>query len=166
MKHPIVRDLRDESGIALLIAVMLMLMVSAVALSALDRARQENLGSTAGRRKVATLIAADAGLRLVENQLLNGTGPTPDTAPISDTAFISFGNGLATSFRTGEIGSSAALPILKVGSTVKEGGQLNVGGAGTFSYGVYRAGVVASDPGGASVQLNAQWVVLEGGAAY
>ena len=138
MKHPIVRDLRDESGIALLVAVMLMLMVSAVALSALDRARQENLGSTAGRRKVATLIAADAGLRLVEDQLINGAGSTPDTAPIADTAFISFGNGLATSFRTGEIGSSAALPILKVGSTVKEGGQLNVGGAGTFSYGVYR----------------------------
>jgi Tfp pilus assembly protein PilX len=166
MKHPIVRDLRDESGIALLVAVMLMLMVSAVALSALDRARQENLGSTAGRRKVATLIAADAGLRLVEDQLINGAGSTPDTAPIADTAFISFGNGLATSFRTGEIGSSAALPILKVGSTVKEGGQLNVGGAGTFSYGVYRAGVVASDPGGASVQLNAQWVVLDGSAGY
>lgn len=166
MKHPIVRDLRDESGIALLVAVMLMLMVSAVALSALDRARQENLGSTAGRRKVATLIAADAGLRLVEEQLINGAGSTPDTAPIADTAFISFGNGLATSFRTGEIGSSAALPILKVGSTVKEGGQLNVGGAGTFSYGVYRAGVVASDPGGASVQLNAQWVVLDGSAGY
>lgn len=166
MKHPMIRDLRDESGIALLIAVILMLMVSAVALSALNRARQENLGSTAGRRKVATLIAADAGLRLVENQLLNATGPSPDTSPIEDTGFIDAGNGLATSFRTGEISSAAALPILKVGSTVREGGQLNVGGAGTYSYGVYRAGVVAADPGGASVQLNAQWSVLEEGAGY
>ncbi len=166
MKHPMTRDLHDESGIALLIAVVLMLMVSAVALSALDRARQENLGSTAGRRKVATLIAADAGLRLVENQLLTGTGPTPDTAPIEDLGFVDAGNGLSTTFRTGEINSSAALPILKVGGTVREGGQLNVGGAGTYSYGVYRAGVVAADPGGASVQLNAQWTVLEEGAGY
>ena len=166
MKHPMIRDLRDESGIALLISVILMLMVSAVALSALDRARQENLGSTAGRRKVATLIAADAGLRLVENQLLTGAGPVPDTAPLEDVSFIMASNGLATSFRTGEISSSAALPIMKVGSTVREGGQINVGGAGTFSYGVYRSGLVASDPGGASVQLNAQWSVLEGGAGY
>lgn len=166
MKHPIIRDLRDESGIALLIAVILMLMVSAVALSALDRARQENLGSTAGRRKVATLIAADAGLRLVEDQLLNGGSATPNTAPLQNLSFITASNGLATTFRTGEINSSTALPIMKVGGTVREGGQLNVGGSGTFSYGVYRSGVVAADPGGASVQLNAQWSVLEGGAGY
>ena len=166
MKHPVIRELRGESGIALLIAVLLMLMVSAVALSALDRARSEGMGSTASRQKIATLIAADAGLRLVESQLSNGAGISPDTSPLQDTAFIMADNGLATSFRTGEIGSAAALPILKVGSTVKEGGQLNVGGAGTFSYGVYRTGVVASDPGGASVQLNAQWTVLEGGSGY
>jgi hypothetical protein len=121
---------------------------------------------SAGRRKVATLIAADAGLRLVENQLLTGTGPTPDTSPLSSTTFITASNGLATSFRTGEIASAAALPIMKVGGVVREGGQLNVGGSGTFSYGVYRSGVVAADPGGASVQLNAQWTVLEEGAGY
>ncbi len=166
MKHSIIRDLRDESGMALLIAVVVMLMVSAVALSALDRARSENMGANAARRKVATLIAADAALRLVENQLLNSTGPSPDTAPLQDTNFIVGDNGLATAFRTGEIGSAAALPILKVGTTVKEGGQLNVGGAGTFTYGVYRAGIVATDPGGASVQLSAQWTALEGGSGY
>ncbi len=166
MRHPMIRDLRSESGIALLVAVVLMLMVSAIALSALNRARQETVGSSADRRKIATLLAADSALSVVQNRLLTDTSPSPDTSPIEDLNFILADNGLATSMRTGEIGTSAALPILKVGSTVREGGQMNIGGAATFSYGVYRTGVVASDPAGGSVQLNAQFIVLEGGAGY
>jgi len=166
MRHPMIRDLRDESGIALLVAVVLMLMVSAIALSALDRARQENTGSSQDRRKIATLLAADAALNVVQNRLLTDTSPFPDTSPVEDQSFMVADNGLATSMRTGEIGSSAALPILKVGGTVREGGQLNIGGAGTFSYGVYRTGIVAEDPAGGAVQLNAQFTVLEGGAGY
>ncbi len=166
MTHPMIRDLRSESGIALLVAVVLMLMVSAIALSALDRARQETTGSSADRRKIATLLAADAALTIVQHRLLTDTSPFPDTSPVEDLNFMIAANGLATTMRTGEIGTDAALPILKVGGTVREGGQLNIGGAGTFSYGVYRTGIVAADPAGGAVQLNAQFTVLEGGAGY
>ena len=166
MRHPMIRDLRDESGIALLVAVILMLMVSAIALSALDRARQESTGAASDRRKIATLLAADGALAVVQNRLLTGTSPFPDTSPLQDLGFLIADTGLATSMRTGEIGTSAALPILKVGGMVRAGGQLNIGGAGTFSYGVYRTGIVAQDPTGGSVQLNAQFSVLEGGAGY
>ena len=151
---------REESGIALLIAVVLMLMVSAIALQALNRARDEGVGSASSRRKVSTLVAADAMLALVKNQLMTSTTQFPDTNPIDEVDFIEYANGLATSVRTGTIANPTAQSIVKVGQTQREGSQLNVNAPNTFSYGVYRTGVVATDPSGGSVQLQAQFGFL------
>lgn len=157
---------REESGIALLIAVVLMLMVSAIALQSLNRARDEAIGGSSSRRKVTTLVAADSMIAMVRAQLANSGSQFPDTAAIDESKFIEFSNGLATAVRTGTIANSTAQAIQKVGSTQREGSQINVNAPNTFSYGVYRTGVVATDPSGGSVQLQAQFSVLEGGAGY
>src|SRR5262249_20266639 len=69
-------ELRDESGMALLIAVIVLLLMSALALSALQHAGDESQGSGSARRKDATLYAAESGrswVRLtLENFYLSG----------------------------------------------------------------------------------------------
>ena len=137
-----------EDGIALLITVVVMLLLSAVAVTSLQRAQDENFGAGSSRRKVATVAAADAALNVVELQLRSGQTQFPDVSSLSNPDFLQDHYGFSTSVRTGTIDSSTPQPSQTVGSTYKEGSQINVNAPNTFSYGVYRTGVVATDQGG------------------
>jgi Tfp pilus assembly protein PilX len=156
----------DQHGIALLIAVVLLLMVSALGLTALQSAQDEATGSARGRRKIMTLYAADSGLRLVEDQLSDATAQYPNRNPVTSSSVMDDQWGHSTSIRTGEAENPVAQAIQRVSKGNVEGFQLNVNSAGSFSYGIYRTGLVATDNTGGVVELQAQYSVNEGSDSY
>ena len=163
-----IQTLRDEHGMALLVAVVLLLMVSAIGLAALQSAQDEASGSGRARRKTMTLYAADSALTMVEDRLNVAKSQYPDTGVINNTTFMQDQWGGATAVRTGNSENPLAQPIVRVGasSQAAAGYQLNVNASGTFSYGIYRTGVVATDQTGGAVELQAQYSVNEGASSY
>jgi len=160
------QSLHDQHGVALLIAVVLLLMVSALGLTALQSAQDEATGSARGRRKTMTLYAADSGLKLVEDQLASATSQYPNRNPISNSSVTTDHWGGTTSVRTGTAETSVPQAIQRVSKGSMEGFQLNVNASGSFSYGVYRTGIVATDTTGGVVELQAQYSVNEGSDSY
>jgi len=156
----------QEHGVALLIAVVLLLMVSALGLTALQSAQDEATGSARGRRKVMTLYAADSGLKLVEDQLASATAQYPNRNPVTSSAVMEDQWGGTTAIRTGEAKSPVAQAIQRVSKGNIEGMQLNINSAGSFAYGIYRTGMVATDSTGGVVELQAQYSVNEGSDSY
>ena len=167
---------RGEQGVALLITVVLLLMVSAIGLSALNKAGDERFQQRSSTRKTATLAAAEAGVSLVRDQLdqaagmnmavLNPLAPgtLQDPArPIDQQQLFQDEYGLWTGVRTGTVDSAVAQPIEKKRSRPKEGDMLNIGAQGRRDWRIYRASVVATDPGQGNAQVQAQFRVLEQG---
>jgi hypothetical protein len=153
---------------ALLITVFLLLVMSTVGLSAMNRARDDATMSGASRAKLQTLSLADAGMRMVEVNLLtqlNTTGVV-GSVTLDDPNFSVDPHGYKTGMKTGTPGSSVASPIQRVGAGIAEGSQLNVGQGGTFTNTIFRASVVATDPSGGNAQVQAQFSVREGSAGY
>lgn len=157
---------QDQHGVALLIAVVLLLMVSALGLTALQSAQDEATGSARGRRKTMTLYAADSGLKLVEDQLASAISQYPNRNPVTSSSVLQDQWGGTTAIRTGESENPVAQAIQRVSKGNVEGFQLNVNSAGSFSYGVYRTGLVATDNTGGVVELQAQYSVNEGSESY
>src|SRR5262249_22480211 len=96
------QSIHDERGVALLIAVVLLLMVSALGLMALQSAQDEATGSARGRRKTMALYAADSGLKLVEQQLAASSTQYPNRNAITSSSVMQDQWGASTSIRTGE----------------------------------------------------------------
>ena len=91
--------LRDEQGIALLIAIVLLLLISGVGVTALQHAQSENVAGSSSRRKLGTLYAADSLLQLVTLQLVGGQTQFPNTAALDQPDFIANRAGVYTSAR-------------------------------------------------------------------
>ncbi len=157
---------RDEAGIALLIAVILILLLSAVGLAALQSAQGEMSAGGRTVRKLATFFAADGALNLVQDQLDLGNSQYPDTSALVDTQFMQNRAGLYTQVRTGTGDNDIPQEIRLVGRARREGDQLNVNAGNTFSFGIYRTDVVAMDPVGGRAELQAQFRVSEGADTY
>jgi len=155
-----------EHGVALLLTVMVLLMISAIGVTALNHAQNESVAGGSSRRKIVSLQAADSLLFLVRDQLAGQNAQFPNLSAIDRPTFMQNKVGIYTSARTGTMATSGAQPIQRVGKTSKEGGQLNVNSPNTFSYGIYRANVVAEDPSGGAAQLQAQYVINEGASGY
>ncbi len=156
----------DEAGIALLLAVMLLLFISAIGLSALQSAQGEAASGGRSARKVRTLFAADSALSLVRDQLNIGATQYPDIRAVDDNQFMQNSAGLFTEVRTGTSNNAVPQDIRFVGRARREGDQLNLNAGNTFSFGIYRTDVVATDPAGGSVELQAQYRVSEGADTY
>jgi len=156
----------DERGVALLIAIVLLLLVSALGLTALQSAQDEATGSARGRRKTMTLYAADSGLKLVEQQLAASSTQYPNRNAITSSSVMQDQWGGSTSIRTGEAENPVPQAIQRVSKANVEGFQLNVNSSGSFSYGIYRTGMVATDNTGGVVELQAQYSVNEGADSY
>lgn len=157
---------KGEQGIALIITVLLLLMISAIGIAALQHAGDERTVGASSRRKLLTVHAADAAMNVMADRLRTGTPSQPNfTAPMDVPNFMQAPNGLPIAVRSGTTDSGVAMPVLKVGTAAASGGQLNIGSV-SQSYGIYRVGIVATDPGGGRAQLQAQFKVAEGPAGY
>ncbi len=172
------RRTNDESGIALLIAIVLLMMVSMIGVAALQSSQGENATSGRSRRKVANLQAAEAGLRIVHNQLLtsfNAHDDDPNRTPI-DVQLLD-NNGNITTIKTRNSfsdapGDETAIPIVdQTLNTTKpcadeNGGQSGLtskqygSAAGGFNCKILRARIIAadiSDVSGAGVEAQFQY---------
>jgi len=150
-----------EGGIALLLVIMMLLLVSALGIAALNRAGDEMSEGSSSRRQVRNLAAAEAGLKLVGAQLAAAqAGSAPPSTPIYVTDFVTESGGLSTQVRTGRLTDTTAQPITPVGTAAASGGDLRVG-YGAAPRLIYRVNVVATDPSGGNVQLQAQFSVKQ-----
>ncbi len=164
MTTALINRAKDEEGLALLVAVILLLMISAIGLTALQSAQEEAAGSGRSRRKTATLAAASAALELVAQQLDVGAG-YPKTDAINLPTFMTDQWGGNTAVRTGTADTATAQEI-KSFKLQLPGNALNVGSKNTLVEGLYRANVVATDSSGGVVEVQAQFKVRHGSAGY
>lgn len=151
---------RHDDGVALLIAVVLLLMVSAIGLNALQNAQSE--GSAGGRsvRKASTFYAADAVLDAVRLQL--DPSGSQYVVPVNQALDLEDSSGSTIAARTGTAENAAATPPQAVGYGTADGDQLNIGAANSYVRSIYRVDAVAEDPAGGRVELQAQFSVREG----
>jgi len=151
----------EEAGIALLLTILMLLMVSAIGVSALNRAGDETTVASASRRQVTNVAAAEAALKLVGDQLRSAqAGSAPASTPVYMPSFVTETNGMTTLIRSGTIGNPNPTPITPVGTASISGGDLRVG-YGAAPRLIYRVNVVATDPSGGNVQLQAQYAVRQ-----
>ena len=157
-----------QEGIALIVTVLLLLMVSAIGISALQQAGDELTASSTSRRKVNVVYAADAALNVVINQVRTSAAAVgiPNTQPFTNPALMNDDAGFPIAAWTGTADNAVPQAIFKVGSTQGAKSQLNVNSANTYAYGVYRTGVAAADSAGGRAQVQAQFTVPEGAAGY
>lgn len=173
------QSLRSEQGIALLVTVILLLMVSAIGLTALNRAGDEESLQRNSTRKTHTLAAAEAGVNMITNRLLQqqsvnqavvnpAAGPGPvqgqgladPLAPLDEQQLIQDDFGFWTPVRTGTVDSAVPQPIERKDAKTPDGYTLNAGEQ-PWVWRIYRATVVASDQGGGNVQVQTQYRVKE-----
>ena len=159
---------RDQAGIALLIAVMLMLLISAIGLSALQSAGGEASASSRSARKLRTFFAADSGMTMVMQQLDTTLTKAQyaDSVILDDTQFMQNYAGGFTQVRTGTVDNATAQPVTRIRGIAPKGGALNVNSPNSFVLGIYRADVLATDPVGGRVELQVQLAVNEGSPSY
>lgn len=168
----ILSSARDESGMALLIAVVLLLLMSALGLTALQHAQDEASASGRARRKDSTLYAAEAGLALVQSRLLDNWGvaqPAPFTIDEASLVKDAFDNPIAV--RSGRPENSVAQTISAAGggsAAPPDGFMVNLGNQGAQAFTPVRADIVATDSSSGMVHLQAQYRVHEGsgGGSY
>jgi len=160
---------RSERGIALLIAMLFLLAISAMGVNALSRAQEENTVGSASRRHVVQLMAADAGIKLALNQLNSSGGFAVNTAPIKVTALDGGVTG-STNIRSGvaEDPNSQPIQFIKYVSDGSSGAQLNQGSGngGGGQIAIYRVNIVADNASGSTVQVQAQLAIEAPSVGY
>jgi Tfp pilus assembly protein PilX len=152
-------DLRDERGIALFAAVMILLLISAIGLSMIDHSGEEAEVSGRSRLTATTFHAADGGVQILANRV---TQNPPRTDPFDIT--LTDGNAMTPDVRvrSGTRTDTSAQPVAMVGTgPPPEGFAINIGS----SYGVtlYRGNVTAIEPGSGTVELEGKFSKLEAG---
>ena len=158
---------RDERGAALLISVVLLLLMSALGITALQHAQDEASASGRSRRKDATLYAGEAGLAMVQSNLLSSyNGATMPSFTIDEPALVSDGYGNPIAVRSGRPENAVPESIGGIGSGVAEapdGYLINLGNQSAQAFSAVRADIVATDTGNGTVHLQAQYRLHEGG---
>jgi len=164
-------SVRDERGMALLIAVVLLLLMSALGVAALQHSGDESAGGGRSRRKDSTLYAAEAGQQMVQSRLFaEWNGMSSEGFTVDEPALVSdaFGNPIAV--RSGSPGP-AGLPAaaakcddtanqIKSNAKQRDGFALNIGGLNSRTFRATRCDIVAQDLGNGLVHLQAQYAVM------
>ncbi len=144
---------RHESGMALIVVVMILSLVSAVAIASLTESGMEAASAGRTRSAARALYVADAGIEIARNHISQNP---PDTNPIN----VDMGGGWTVQSRSKSDG--APVPILRAGDTVggTEGYSINVGSG--FASAIYIVNVTSTTPGGASAEVEAKIARISG----
>jgi len=159
---------------ALLIAVVVLLLMSALGLAALQHAGDEASGSGQARRKDATLYAADSGIKMIQVKLLNNvSASSSNPVNLDEPTLIKDGFGNSIPIRSGapQNGTIPATPEAIAAdpnqpSEPPEGYMVNQGNPNTPEFRPVRADVTALDVANGMVHLQAQFSVLDSGSSY
>ncbi|MFQ5698115.1 MAG: hypothetical protein ACE5IL_07505 [Myxococcota bacterium] len=145
---------KQEAGFAMLVAVLLVLLTSAIAISAIEHSGSESAISGRFRRSAVTFYAADAGIQVAVNRVNqnppNMSGFTLTTAD-------------GTTFRTGPKTAAGAQPLALLGTGPPPDGYCIGTGASCFRTDLYRTQVAAFAIDGAATELESQFSVLQAG---
>ncbi len=145
---------KGESGIALLIAVLITLLVSALGIAAINHSGAEMSSTGRMRTSIATFHAADGGLGIVERQL--------SLTPLVVAPFnVTFNDGYAV--RSGAKSDATPQEIDSAGAgKPPDGYSINVGSGYVSS--LFRTEVTATGPGGSSIELEVKLSRFESGS--
>jgi hypothetical protein len=159
------RLVAEESGIALIVTVLLLLLVSALGISALNRAGDEKIVASASRRQLANLAAAEAGLAIIAADLQSqaADGAVPAAMKLDrPTLFLDPYTRMPTSVRSGGISDKLPVEVTWLGrGGTDDGFELREGGAQASGKRlVYRVDVTSTDPTQGHSQVQAQFSVL------
>jgi hypothetical protein len=149
--------LHSQDGMALLVAVMMMLMISAISVAAIDHSGSESVTSGRSRAATESFYAADAGIQATINRLGGGT---PIDAPFA------FDLTPEINVRSGPMSAGTAEAITYMGAgEPPEGYSLEVGAG--FVNRQYLAIVTGTAHGDAITELEAKMLRLDSsGGAY
>jgi hypothetical protein len=154
-RPPLSRRSRQD-GIALLIAVLLLLMVSAIGVVAIDHAGEQNSVAGHERRTAITFHAADAGVQYGRQRVFH-------KPPILDSFDVTLDDG-QTGFRSGTRTDTSAQDVAPPDpGPPPDGFSINVGGAGGFVNQNSTLEITATGPGNTTVQLETRVSQTVGG---
>lgn len=144
---------RNQEGVALIVAVLLLIVMSAIGLASMDHSGAESEGTARSRRTTVTFHAADAGIQRGFSQVL-------DNPPLLTAFQGTFADG--TAYRSGPRTAASAQPIPSpdVGPP-PAGYEINVGSGYTSQ--VFLNQASSFGPGNATADLEARYSKLEAG---
>jgi Tfp pilus assembly protein PilX len=145
------RRARRESGSALLVTVMLLLMLGLVGLAALNTTTRDRQVAGFQNRKRIALYAAEAGVAEALETLTTGSTPAVSTTTLGDATLFPHGQ---PSYQPDP---TAAQPIEDLGDAPFPGMSLNLGQGGlpTYQLNYWRVRVQGNAPGGSVARLEA-----------
>jgi hypothetical protein len=137
---------REEAGIALLVTVFALLLIGAIAVTAIGHSGQEATASATSRVNKRTFHGADAGIQIALRRLA-------DEPPNQNPFDIDLGGGRRVQSRTRA--DTAPQPITRLGvGPPPEGFSINVG-AGYVNE-IFLTNATASSPNAATVEVEAK----------
>jgi len=142
-------DSHSQSGFALLVTVLIMLLLASLGLASLNVVQSDQQVAGFQNRKRVALNAAEAGVSVaIESLASNGT-PSLAATPLADTTLYSHGQ---PSFRADP---AVADPLLKLGTGTLGNMGLGIGQNNSNQYQVqfWRINVEGNGPGGTSARL-------------
>jgi hypothetical protein len=156
-RHP-TNSMKRQEGAALIIAVVALLMVAAIGMSALQHTQEESTAGARSRNAAHTLQAADAGIQFAIARLAQ-------TPPKLDAFSIGI-DGVTVDSRTRGDGTPQNLDQADMGEP-PEGYAINVGSDSSFAGRVFEVNITATAPTGAVAELEARFSRMEsGGGTY
>ena len=169
MPQPRDTYVRSEDGIAVLMAVIVLMLVSAVMITSLTHSQQEALGGGRARHQTRNLHAADGLLDVIVSQI-SAEGGDREAAVVHPNFIQDSQSGRWLSVMTALPDTGAQEDIVNNGLKTREGDSL----AGPVRYISYTVSVMASDmdpllqQAGGRVGIQAQYAVLDstGGGNY
>lgn len=140
-------DRRREAGVALLTAMMVLVLVVTLAISAMESTRiDQQVAGVQSRRRVA-LQAAEAGIATMLVTMGSGT-PTLTPASFGDATIH---HGTQPSY---QLDPNVATPVASLGATPMPGMSLNINGNGPkFQVELWRLNVQGVEPGGMTARI-------------
>lgn len=133
----------QEQGLALLLTVMVLIMITAMALASIYHAGEESTGGRRAKAAMDALYGADAGIELSRNRVAVG-----DLSAINMTF-----NGIQVQSRARS--ETSAQPIVLVGTTGLAGdNMINVGSAIGLTNEIYRVRMTATSFAGSVAEIH------------
>lgn len=136
---------KREGGAALLISMLVLVLVSALAISSLETVMRDQQISSVQARKRLALQAAEAGVAAAQGQVSSGvTIPAINLTSLGDTAMYPLGRPTYGPDTSGEP------PVENLGAQAASGMNLRIDGNGApkFQVQLWRIRVEGTEPGG------------------
>ncbi len=150
------RNRRQEAGVAMILTILLLLLISGIGIAAIEHAGDESVMAGSSRRWTRTFFAADAGIQMAISQI------SQDPPNLTQFNFT-IGNNTAV-FSGTMAGGIAPLESVGVGAP-PDGYSLNLGSG--FQSRLYKANATARNGTTAAVELEAKFAKLDsGGGGY